>query len=188
MVEGVRLRFNEAKATEAAAYLLKLCGGRMKYLKLIKLLYLADRQALLRWGRPITNDRYVAMKYGPVVSTIYDLITSEPMPGVQSDWQRHIETIEDWTVRLKAEPPRGELSPIEEDLLMDIFRAYGEKDQWAIVREMHGFAEWRDSGGSSTPISYADILRAQISDECDVAERLDDLTARAAAESILQPL
>jgi hypothetical protein len=51
------LRFNERRATEAAARFLKLRGGKMSYLKLIKLLYLLDREALLRWGRPVTTDR-----------------------------------------------------------------------------------------------------------------------------------
>lgn len=73
------LRFNERRATEAAAKFLKLRGGRMSYLKLIKLLYLLDREALLRWGRPVTTDRYVSMDNGPVVSRIYDLIREEPL-------------------------------------------------------------------------------------------------------------
>jgi hypothetical protein len=52
-VTPIVLRFNDPeKATEAAAKFLKLRGGRMSYLKLIKLLYLLDREALLRWGRP----------------------------------------------------------------------------------------------------------------------------------------
>ena len=42
----MRLPFNEAKATEAAARLLEKSGGKMKYLQLIKLLYFADREAL----------------------------------------------------------------------------------------------------------------------------------------------
>lgn len=73
------LRFNERRATEAAAKFLKLRGGRMSYLKLIKLLYLLDREALLRWGRPVTTDRYVSMDNGPVVSRIYDLIRRSPL-------------------------------------------------------------------------------------------------------------
>ena len=60
-------RFNERRATEAAARFLKLRGGRMSYLKLIKLIYFLDREALLRWGRPVTGDRYVSMDNGPVV-------------------------------------------------------------------------------------------------------------------------
>lgn len=66
----MRLRFNDRKATQAAALLLQLRGGKMSYMKLIKLLYLADREALLQWGRPITTDRYVSMNRDPVLSRI----------------------------------------------------------------------------------------------------------------------
>jgi len=74
---SVHLPFNERKATEAAARLLKLRGGTMSYMKLIKLLYLADREALLRWGRPISTDRYVSMDRGPVLSHVLNLVTDE---------------------------------------------------------------------------------------------------------------
>ena len=36
--------FNERKAMEAAAHLLHRRGGQMHYLKLLKLLYIADRR------------------------------------------------------------------------------------------------------------------------------------------------
>ncbi len=68
------LRFDEEKATEAAALILSLRGGQMHYMKLIKLLYLLDREALSRWGIPVTTDTYVSMDHGPVVSAIYNLI------------------------------------------------------------------------------------------------------------------
>src|SRR4029077_8119875 len=77
----MKLRFNEAKAAQAAARLLKLRGGRMSFLKLIKLLYVVDREALLGGGRPVTTDQYVSMDKGPVLSKIYDLITDQPIPG-----------------------------------------------------------------------------------------------------------
>ena len=44
--------FSETKVTEAAVHLLRLRDGKMSYLKLLKLLYLADREALHRWGVP----------------------------------------------------------------------------------------------------------------------------------------
>jgi hypothetical protein len=58
----------------------------MSYLKLIKLLYIVDREALLRWGRPVTTDRHVSMPKGPVVSQIYDLIVGGNPPGTQTYW------------------------------------------------------------------------------------------------------
>src|SRR5205823_929857 len=113
----MRLRFNERKATQSAARLLELGGGRMEYIKLIKLLYLADREALLRWGRPITTDRHVSMPKGPVLSQIYDLIRLEPEPGIASFWRDHIETIPGWSVQITSDPSNEELSRAEESLL-----------------------------------------------------------------------
>src|SRR2546422_3039383 len=89
------LRFNERRATEAAARFLKLRGGRMSYLKLIKMLYFLDREALLWWGRPVTTDRYVSMDNGPVVSRIYDLIREEPVPGTEQIWRLYISAPQD---------------------------------------------------------------------------------------------
>src|SRR5215813_7148812 len=114
------LRFNERRATEAAARFLKLRGGRMSYLKLIKLLYLLDREALLRWGRPVTTDQYVSMDNGPVVSRIYNLIREEPAPGTDPFWRHYISAPRGWEVELLAEPEAAELSRAEEELIGEI--------------------------------------------------------------------
>ncbi|MGE0134681.1 MAG: hypothetical protein AB7L91_10365 [Dehalococcoidia bacterium] len=44
--------FDERRAAQAAAQLLELRGGRMPYMKLIKLLYWADRESLIETGTP----------------------------------------------------------------------------------------------------------------------------------------
>ena len=49
--------FNQPKATQAAARRLKSRGGRMSYMKLIKLLYLADREALARSSDGLAGHR-----------------------------------------------------------------------------------------------------------------------------------
>lgn len=54
--DRIRFVFNERKAVQAAAYLLKLNGGRMGSTRLLTLMYLADREMLLRTGRTITGD------------------------------------------------------------------------------------------------------------------------------------
>lgn len=45
---------------------------------IVKTIFLADRRHLNEYGRPITFDRYVAMKHGPVPSTLYDLLKEDP--------------------------------------------------------------------------------------------------------------
>ena len=42
--------------------------------KISKILYFADREHLAKYGNSITQDTYIAMKYGPVPSHIYDII------------------------------------------------------------------------------------------------------------------
>jgi hypothetical protein len=81
-------KFNQQKATEAAILLIWLHGGRMSRLKLIKLLYLADRKALENWERPITYDTYYSMGQGQVLSGVLDLINNNIKNPF---WQDHIE-------------------------------------------------------------------------------------------------
>lgn len=184
-IKGMRLPFNEAKATEAAALLLELGGGSMSYLKLIKLLYLADREALLEWGRPVTTDRYVSMDHGPVVSQIYGLISVEPEPGQQSVWHRHVAKSA-WDVTLRTKPEFGELSRAEEELLARVFDVHGHKDKWTLVDETHSLPEWEDPHGSSSPISYKSILRAGGKSEDETMEVLHELQSLNATQRILR--
>ena len=44
---------------------------------LVKTLFLADREHLNEWGRPITYDNYKAMKHGPVPSLAYNLLKGD---------------------------------------------------------------------------------------------------------------
>jgi len=157
----------------------------MSYLKLIKLLYLADREALLEWGRPVTTDRYVSMDHGPVVSQIYGLISVEPEPGQQSVWHRHVAKSA-WDVTLRTKPEFGELSRAEEELLARVFDIHGHKDKWTLVDEMHSLSEWEDPHGSSSPISYKSILRAGGKSEDETMEVLHELQSLNATQRILR--
>ena len=47
--------------------------GETDYHKLFKILYFADQQHLVRFGRSITGDQYNAIQYGPVPTETYDL-------------------------------------------------------------------------------------------------------------------
>jgi uncharacterized phage-associated protein len=181
------LRFNERRATEAAARFLKLRGNRMSYLKLIKLLYFLDREALLRWGRPVTTDRYVSMDNGPVVSRIYGLIREESAPGADSIWRRYISAPLGWEVVLIAEPETAELSRAEEELIDEIFAERGRMSRWDLVRLSHDLPEWQDPNGSAIPIQYSDILRAGNKTETEIAAVEAELESLATAEAMLQP-
>jgi uncharacterized phage-associated protein len=181
----MRLRFNERKATQAAALLLQLRGGKMSYLKLIKLLYLADREALLQWGRPITTDRYFAMDRGPVLSRIMDLATDGEDPGSPSIWANHISVPSNYEVRLQTDAGRDELSDAEVELLKRIFQAHGHKSRWEMVDLTHTLPEWKNPQGGAIPITYRDILKAGGKTELETAAIEDELEGVALAENLL---
>jgi uncharacterized phage-associated protein len=61
------------KIVELLLYLAHLRPDRDKY-QAVKLFYLADREHLRRYGRPITHEAYYALDYGPVASNALDLL------------------------------------------------------------------------------------------------------------------
>ncbi|MFN0104934.1 MAG: Panacea domain-containing protein [Bryobacteraceae bacterium] len=179
------LRFNERKATQVAGKLLAMAGGRMAYFKLIKLLYFIDRNAILRWGRPVTTDRFVSMPHGPVVSRIYDLICSGPEENAPlSPWHQCIGKAERYDVELMFPAGDSELSRAEERLIDEIFVCLGEKTKWQLRDMSHDLPEWRDPGGSSLPLEIEDILRADGRTEHEIAALADELQSLAIVQSI----
>lgn len=159
----------------------------MSYLKLIKLLYLADREALLRWGRPITTDRYVSLDRGPVLSRVLDLATDGGEPGVQSFWSLCITEPSNYEVQLKGEPKSDELSDAEVQLLEKIFTDHGRKSRWQLVDFTHTLPEWKDPHGSAIPIEYRDILLAGGKSPLEISAIEDELVELAQADALLQP-
>jgi uncharacterized phage-associated protein len=140
----------------------------MAYIKRIKLLYLADREALLRWGRPITTDRHVSMPKGPVVSQ--NLRSDYRRTRADSFWHAHIATVPGYMVEIAGDPSNDELSRAEEAMLDEISAQHGAKDRWQLVGETHELPEWVDPCGSSFPIEYRDILAAGNKTEAEIAE------------------
>jgi uncharacterized phage-associated protein len=183
----MRLRFNEVKATQTASRLLRLRGGRMSYLKLIKLLYIIDREALIRWGRTVTTDRHVSMPKGPVVSQIYDLVTGDEPPGEETFWRRHISPPEQFEIAMIRDPGDSELSGAEEALIDEVFTLHGQKGRWELVRFTHDLPEWQDPGGSSLPITYRDILRAANKTEAEIAAVESEIESLAVTEALVAP-
>ena len=56
------------KVVQVVGYILSKYQGKLNYTKLIKMLYLADRESMRQTGYPITGDNYVSMPRGVVLS------------------------------------------------------------------------------------------------------------------------
>jgi uncharacterized phage-associated protein len=69
--------FDHKKATQILNFFASKAGGKINKLKALKLIFLADRYHLRKYGRLVTDDCYVAMKYGPVPSTVMDIAEAD---------------------------------------------------------------------------------------------------------------
>jgi uncharacterized phage-associated protein len=164
-------RFDFNKALQAAGVLLSLDGDRMERIRLLKLLYIADRELLAEIGRTITGDRAVAMRHGPVLSQVYDLIKGEASRA--GEWGRFVHTV-NHAVELRNDPGRGELSRGEIEKLAEVTDRYRDVDDWALSEATHEFEEWSKNytEGTDASIPWRDVLAAQGREELvEIIER-----------------
>ena len=152
----IRFKFDEKKTAQAAALLIQKSGGTLNYTKLIKMLYLADREALKLWERPISGDSYFSLPHGPILSETLDLINH---PG-NSFWHKHISK-KDYDVAVLKDPKTNLLTKNEIDALNSIFELYKDKTWQQMINICHTrCSEWEHPGNTSIPIYIEDILKA----------------------------
>lgn len=153
MIEFV---FSEKRAAQAAARLLRRHGGPMEYSKLIKLLYLADRRVFIETGLPITGDRMVSMKHGPVLSRIYDLVKGET--AGDGSWGAYVHPRQGYTVSWTGREDAEELSEGEREVLDEVYDEHATLSWARLGDKTHDLDEWHDPGKSSNPIDPREIL------------------------------
>lgn len=88
--------YHSELAFQLAAYFLLKEGGSMSALKLMKLMYLTDREYLIKYGWLLTGDVYISFPHGPALSQ-----TLNSLLGLDNNWNEMIEGIRDYSVELK---------------------------------------------------------------------------------------
>lgn len=179
----MNIKFDEAKTAQAAAYLIKKRGqGYMSYMKLIKLLYLADREALVKWGRPITFDRFVAMPHGMVLSNTLELITGESDSDI---WNSTFHSFGEHELKLiNSSIDTGKLSKAEIRLLDEIFNKFGNQNRWQLRDFSHTLPEWVDPQGSSIPVDISDILKFERKTSAEIETIKNELESSSLVSSL----
>ena len=181
-------RFNEKKATQLAARILKGAGKPYAYLSLIKLVYLIDREAFNRRGVAVSTDVYFSLPHGPVVSGIMSLAKGESFTE-QGFWSRHIARSEQYDIELTESAGEDELSEFEMALADEVFAEYGRKS-WTELRDLvHDFPEYVEPsedkhGERRVRLSIEDILRGLQKTDEEVEQAQERLKARALLDSL----
>src|SRR5438132_4968220 len=129
----MRFRFHFQRTLQAAAELLKASPvRRMNYMRLLKLLYIAERETLAGHAHPITGDQVIAMERGPVLSQTYNLILGNSAGA--AEWAHFVQR-DHYDVVLVNDPGSGQLSPVVRAKLREVLERYQDKDEWDMVEE-----------------------------------------------------
>jgi uncharacterized phage-associated protein len=171
------LEFDYKKATQAINYLAKREGGQIEKLKLIKLIYLADRYHLRRYGRPLVNDAYFAMRLGPVGSSVKDIAEfSDFLDETELSYaSKYIKKGQaPHTVTSETEVDEGVFSKSEMEALTFAFDEFGAYSASSLVDITHRYPEWgrfrsalESQGSTREPMSYTDFFNDPNSGDTD---------------------
>lgn len=173
---ALEFRPNLAKIVELLLYLAHKSPGADKY-QAVKFLYLADREHLNRYGRPITSEVYYALPYGPVASTAKDLLEN-------NQWTMRRAGIKELPFETeKVDRPSPDKAPLivlgkpMRDVDLEIFsrsdlrvfdeilEKYGNYDFDALYKITHDHAAYKNGwakrgGGRRGLMTYEDMIES----------------------------
>ncbi|WP_163020908.1 Panacea domain-containing protein [Pseudomonas viridiflava] len=148
----VTLIFSEQKVAQMAAFFLARREAPMAHIKLMKLLYLADRLSMERYDAPMSDDSQCNMKNGPILSATLDLMNGSRSSNA---WSALISPIRNNEVTLQRNfvwDELDELSRADLAILEEVFANFGHLNRWELVNYVHTLPEWENPGSSSKPI------------------------------------
>lgn len=161
-----------------AAFFLARREAPMAHLKLMKLMYLADRLSMERYDVPMTDDFQCNMKKGPVLSSTLNL-----MKGVRPSraWSSFITPIQNHQVSLTRHFDWDELDELSRSdlaILDEVFTQYGHMERWQLVDLVHELPEWEDPGNSSKAIDTEVTFESFGMSKAQAHEKVEMLRSR----------
>src|SRR4030067_1274787 len=140
----IHLQFNYRKNTKAINFLAIKSGGRIGKLKALKLIFFADRYHLRKFGRPITNDEYYAMSYGPVAPSVKDIAEfSEFLGETERQYADLFLAPEGHEVLSKAENDNKVFSNSDLESLEVAWEKFGRFSDFDLAKITHRYPEWK---------------------------------------------
>lgn len=137
------------KATQALNFFASKKDGKINKMKAIKLIYLADRLHLRKYGRPIVGDTYFAMKLGPVGSRAKRVAELDTMPEEAFAYaKKYIKPADEKKQSLVSVKPVDTdlFSQTDLECLETVYEAFSDKDQFELAELSHQYPEWAKHG------------------------------------------
>lgn len=155
------------KLVQALGYLLSLDDNKkMNRVKLIKLLWAADRFHMRRYGRTVSESRYYAMPHGPVCSLALDIAQLNRDFALDDDDISYISeffTADGYSTAMSKNPGDDYLSETDKEMMRKAYQVFNSAEDFDLADQVsHKYPEWLQyksyfDGGerSSQPIDEA---------------------------------
>ncbi len=167
---SIRFQLDPEKTVAAIVYLtLHHSSGLDKY-GICKLLFLADKYHLVRYGRPITGDEYWALPFGPAPTAVLNQLNAVSDDAVDSDEIGRLANALDLDrtfryprFKAKIAVDLDCLSKSDIEALDKIYLRYGQVDFGELKSITHAMPAymnaWNDRGSrESAPMSFEDFF------------------------------
>ena len=176
----------ERQAAQMAAAFILRAGRAVGVVRLMKLVYLAEREAMKRSVFPIAFDDIYAMREGMALSRTFDLMTRKSGTTTNGEWNQHIAPPSSQGISVRrgvTEKSLDGLSRNDIEVIDWVWGNYGEKSRDELVHEVHHrLDEWvehwenwtRKSSAVKIPYAtlYETVVGMSASDAADVAEEI----------------
>lgn len=148
-MEERRVSDEVVKVTQSLGFLLSLDENRrMNKVKLVKLVWAADRYHLRKYGRTVTDTEYYAMPHGPVSSLALDVIDGDEVALYPED----ISYIADFITSMQENQndivlynntADDYLSETDKEALQFAWNTFGDKEPFELADNItHQYPEW----------------------------------------------
>jgi uncharacterized phage-associated protein len=174
------LGFCSEAAAQASAFFARKNGGEVEKLKLVKLMYLAERESVRLRGRLMFYDEHYSLKHGPICSGVLNGINGDADRPL---WDKYISR------NRHRVSPRDEnmdqLSRSDMKILEQVWTTHGWRSTSQIRNWTHeNCPEYTEVNSGSIRISITEMAKAVgVESPKLVAEELADVRSRAAALS-----
>jgi uncharacterized phage-associated protein len=151
------------KAAEEAAFFTDKAGGQIDKLKLIKLLYLTERESMTARARPMIYDEMYSLTHGPICSNALNGINGKLDKTLWSKWVKLDSNNK--TVRLLKRVSRSKLDHLSDSdlkIMEQVWASFGHMTSAQIRKWTHdNCPEYTDvAEGSRVPIDYIEVFES----------------------------
>lgn len=153
--------YRARKAAQVAAYFLQNADGQMDKLKLIKLLYITERESVRKRGRPMLYDEYYSLKDGPICSNALNGLNLASDEKIWSQYLKLDGNEKRLLDHLLTADDLDEISLSDRKILDEVWATYGRMKTSEIRNWTHkNCPEYTEVGEGRVPINLAKIAQA----------------------------